>query len=921
MKVLLVNPPWQRDGRWGVRAGSRWPHIKDDTEGPYLPFPFLLAYAAALLKRHGHDVLLVDAIAEEMPASLLARRVSAFGPEVIIAETATASLTEDLLILRGLKRDARVFVAGPEAQLRDPAFLAAHEELDGVLVGEYEWTALDLVTALAAGGDLTGVAGLVVRERSAVRATAPRPLHARLDDLPWPLREGLPMYRYHDCPGGIPSPSVQLWASRGCPYECTFCLWPQVVYGGKTYRVRGVVDVADEMEAVVNTFGFRSVYFDDDTFNISRPQVMALAEELIHRRTAGRLLVPWAAMCRADHMDEALLERLRLAGLQAVKYGLESGVQTLVDAARKRLDLEKAARMIRTTQSLGIEVHLTFMFGLPGETWDSVRQTIAFALALNPSSVQFSITTPFPGTRYFSDLEQTGDLLSKVWADYDGNTRGVLRTAALAPRDLEAARLLAVRTWGQHVRRRRPGRIRTFVLVARRDGWRVAVAKTWRFLVRWLVGRPLGVGRWRVLRDTVGRFGVWDTVRKVVRYLHPHSTWQRAAEMAGILTRSRAFTGPRFAHVDLTNACNSSCVGCWSHSPLLGERRLQGEARAARLPGDVVRRVVDELARLGTQEIAFVGGGEPLMHPEALELIAYVKRKGLRCYLHTNFTLADEVTVRRLLAARLDHLLVSVWAGQAMTYCATHPGLTAATFERVCDLLRLVASAKRRRQPLVKMCHVVVKPNHQEVVGMFELAVRTGCEVVEFCVLDSLPGLTDGLLLDREELRRVLVQCGEIEARVAREGLQHRIELSNFNHFTRRLRSAGALRGEYDSDVIHTFPCTAGWTFTRIQANGDVNACLKSHRVPVGNIHTASFREIWHGARQAEFRRRTCQHEKRGVFFRDIGNDPEAPSGCARVCDDLLRNERQHERLEALSAPERLVLGLVAHVAGRDHER
>ncbi len=102
------------------------------------------------------------------------------------------------------------------------------------------------------------------------------------------------MMNYHDLPGGIPAPSLQMWASRGCPFHCTFCAWPQIMYGGDQYRTRNPIDIVDEMEAMIREYGFKSVYFDDDTFNLGKKRMMTLAEEMIKRK----LNVPWAVMAR-----------------------------------------------------------------------------------------------------------------------------------------------------------------------------------------------------------------------------------------------------------------------------------------------------------------------------------------------------------------------------------------------------------------------------------------------------------------------------------------------------------------------------------------------------------------------------------------------------------------------------------------------
>ena len=454
MRVFLGNPPWSKPGFYGVRAGSRWPHFEHETSD-YMPFPFQLAYAAAVLEREGFDVLLVDGIAERISDEEYLDRLAAFGPDLVIHEISTISLSQDLKII-GMLRERigtapKVAVCGLHIFAFEPDFLDTHPGIDFSLMGEYELTALDLARCLSSGGDPAGIAGLVYRDSGGkARANPRRPLLEDIDSLPWPARHFLPMDNYHDTPGGIPTPSVQMWASRGCPFRCCFCAWPQIVYNSHSYRVRDPIKVVDEMEYLVKEKGFRSVYFDDDTFNIGKPRILKICSE-IRRRNIG---VPWAIMARADTMDEEMLVALREAGLHALKYGVESAVQEIVDRAGKQMNLEKTEAMIRKTRELGILYHLTFTFGLPGETQETVRRSIDWCLAMDPDTVQFSLTTPFPGSRFYNDMKREGRLVSENWDEYDGYFHCVVNTESLSAAELLDLRNEAVRRWDAHVRRR-----------------------------------------------------------------------------------------------------------------------------------------------------------------------------------------------------------------------------------------------------------------------------------------------------------------------------------------------------------------------------------------------------------------------------------------------------------------------------------
>ena len=453
MKVFLGNSPWRKEGFYGVRAGSRWPHFERcDTD--YMPFPFFLAYAAAVLEQEEHEVLLVDGIAEGIEEDEFISRVEKFGPDVVVLEVSTISIEVDLACARDVRSvcpDAKIVFCGLHTEMFDPAFLKQHPEVDLVMKGEYEYTLRDLVTALANGQSLSHTQGILFRSNGKVVFTGDRPLIENIDELPWPARHFLPMDKYCDTPGEIPRPSVQMWASRGCPYGCVYCAWPQIMYGSQKYRTRDPIKVVDEMEYLVKEMGFKSVYFDDDTFNIGKERILKMCSEIRRRR----LKVPWAIMARADTMDKEMLVALEKAGLEGLKYGVENATQQIVDRAGKALDLRKVEEMVRLTKSMGIWVHLTFMFGLYGETKETMDKTIDFALSLDPDSLQFSIATPWPGSKFFKQLEKDGHLLSRNYAEYDGYNVAVIKTDMLAKDDLEAALRKANRLWDEHVRRRR----------------------------------------------------------------------------------------------------------------------------------------------------------------------------------------------------------------------------------------------------------------------------------------------------------------------------------------------------------------------------------------------------------------------------------------------------------------------------------
>jgi radical SAM superfamily enzyme YgiQ (UPF0313 family) len=253
------------------------------------------------------------------------------------------------------------------------------------------------------------------------------------------------------------------------------------MYRGRHYRARSVKDVVDEMEYLIREMKFKSVYFDDDTWNIGRDRILDFCKEI---RKRGLHTTPWAIMARADLMDRELLKELKAAGLWAVKYGVESGAQSLVKRSNKNMRLKDSFRMITLTKALGIKVHLTFCFGLEGETKETIRDSIKQALILGPDSVQFSILTPFPGTALFNSLDNSGRILTRDWSKYDGHYHCVFKPDRLSLGDLEQAKARAYQVWGEYARRRMGflTGLKRFLNYMRARGIVFAVSKALRYI-------------------------------------------------------------------------------------------------------------------------------------------------------------------------------------------------------------------------------------------------------------------------------------------------------------------------------------------------------------------------------------------------------------------------------------------------------
>lgn len=377
-------------------------------------------------------------------------------------------------------------------------------------------------------------------------------------------------------------------------------------------------------------------------------------------------------------------------------------------------------------------------------------------------------------------------------------------------------------------------------------------------------------------------------------------------DLAGIVDGQRAFLGPELLQLDPTNACNNDCIACWCRSPLLKERKIADEEESLSLPIDIIKQLLDDCAALGTTNVYLAGGGEPFMHPNILEIVEHIKKLGMACHINTNFTLVTRDMAERLVEMGVDHFIVSLWAATPKTYVACHPNKTEKDFENIIDVLQHLLAVRKNGVPSVKLYNVIMNRNYFEIDAMVDLAYRLGVNFAEFTVADVIPGYTDQLLLNDEQRQEILRLCEISEKKERVQDTNTQIFLQEFK---RRLTEEGAADGEYDQLMLTDIPCVIGWGFARVLPNGNVNACLKAHRLPVGNLHNNTFREIWNGRKQIEFRQKTRTGDPTDPYFFKIGNDVNSTKiGCHRGCDDIERNRRLWGRYQQLTTMQRLYL-------------
>ena len=418
MRVLFLNPPFHPR----FSREQRSPAV---TKSGTLYYPKWLATAAGVAIKSGHDVDLVDSPAAGYTVQAVIDRIRSKNIDAVVCDTSTPSILNDVSVIESLvaaKPSLHVLLVGRHVSSLPSETLAMSSALESVAVREYEYTVRDWLAAKACGADLSTVEGLVWRRRATgeIISNKQREAIQNLDELPFVSEVykrflHSPDYFY----GHSLWPLVVFDTSRGCPYHCSFCVYPQT-FSGHKMRYRSVANVADEFDFVSREMPeVKTVMLEDDTFIISKPRTLELANELIRR---GNKL-PFDANCRADIGAEGeLLSTLHKAGARLFCVGFESGDVEVINGMKKNNDdrrdakyHEEAHRFVRRCRDSGIMVHGCFMVGNLNETPASMEKTLVFAKKLQPDTAQFFPIMVYPGTTAYEEAKKRDYIQIEDW--------------------------------------------------------------------------------------------------------------------------------------------------------------------------------------------------------------------------------------------------------------------------------------------------------------------------------------------------------------------------------------------------------------------------------------------------------------------------------------------------------------------------
>jgi len=426
MKVLIINPPWPGKG-YGTRSQNRIIKHRSDK---YIQYPIFLAYSASQLICAGHAVSYIDSVIQDYDMNQTLLEARRAGPDAIFMETTTPSIEADYANLTQLKQAtrAKVIVGGPHATYFHRSVLEECPSIDVVIRHEFDTKIARVVSNL---DDLEAVSGITYRNGSGICDNGDGELEQDLDKIPFPNRDIVPWEWYLEA-WYSRQHFMNMMTSRGCPYHCAFCLWPQSMYGHRQ-RFRSVDNVISEIRHLANRYGLRELNIDDGTFTTNKARVIEFCQKLRDVR-AGLI---WTCNGRVDNLDDEMLSEMKKSGCKMIRLGVESGSQEVLDSIRKGLTIKQIEDGVRLVKKHGIQALGGFMFGFPYDNKESVEQTIQLAKRLSPDQVQFSISMCYPGTSLYDYAKKNNLLLVKSFREFDMTYGPVVKTIDMEREDLK----------------------------------------------------------------------------------------------------------------------------------------------------------------------------------------------------------------------------------------------------------------------------------------------------------------------------------------------------------------------------------------------------------------------------------------------------------------------------------------------------
>ena len=388
MKILFINQPFSKydgvEGHGGKTA------------------PLNLGYLASFTRQQKPkiEVDILDCEGLNLSYKQIEKFLIKSKPDIVALTMPTPAYKHTLLvanIAKSLRQKTIIIVGGPQPTAL-PETVLKEKCIDFAVIGEGEITFLELVNSLEKDRkNFHRINGLAFKQKNKIIINPPRELIKNLDIIPFPAKDILPLNTYYLPPTKriTSGTSTNIVTSRGCPFNCTFCMAKTV--WKRTTRFRSIKNVADEIEECVKKYNHQDFTFHDELFTLNRNRVIEFCHELKRRN----LNIKWFCQARCGTVDEELLKIMKNAGCEKIGFGFESGDERILKLMKKDNDLTKARESAKLCKKAKIKVVGAFILGYPGETKKTIRKTIDFAKEIDPDTAAFFIAAPYPGTELF----------------------------------------------------------------------------------------------------------------------------------------------------------------------------------------------------------------------------------------------------------------------------------------------------------------------------------------------------------------------------------------------------------------------------------------------------------------------------------------------------------------------------------------
>jgi len=411
VKALFLNLPY----KYSISRASRWP---EKTKSGTLYYPYWLAYCAGVCKQKDIDIKLIDCIAKKLNNKQTIKQIKEFEPNYIISEITTSTCYEDYNFISILKSEfpkIKIIIGGTHATALPEQVLTECPQIDIIVRQEYDFT----VPEIMSGKQLERIMGISYLDCGSIKHNPDRQYLEELDALPFVskvYKEFLDVNDYFYA--FAQKPMVQIFSSRGCPFKCNFCSYPETM-SGRIFRKRSVKNFVDEIEYICKEMPeVKEIFIEDDTFTVDKNRVLEICDEIIRRG----LKLKWSCNSRVD-VPYDVLHKMKEAGCRLLVVGYESGSQEVLNQTRKGINLEQSLEFAQNTKELKLKVFGCFMIGLKGDNLETIQDTFQFAKKTYPDMVFFQQAVPFPGTEFYTWVKESGYLITEdysKWLNKDG---------------------------------------------------------------------------------------------------------------------------------------------------------------------------------------------------------------------------------------------------------------------------------------------------------------------------------------------------------------------------------------------------------------------------------------------------------------------------------------------------------------------